>query len=175
MSIYVKVIDNLVEQYPYSLGDMLADNPTVSFAQPISLETAADFNTYLVEEIPQPAYDSITQNLIWTNPDFVGGVWVQTWAVEPATPEEIEQRLQQKRQAMIVTPFQAKVALLNAGVLDEVQALISAPTTDLKIVLAWSNVTRFERLSPMVAGIATALGWTDEELDDLFDAAAQIV
>jgi hypothetical protein len=99
MSIYVKAINTFVEQYPYSLGDMLADNPTVSFAQPISLETAADFNTYLVEEIPQPTYDPITQNLIWTNPDFVGGVWVQTWAIEPATQAEIEQReLQAKAQ-----------------------------------------------------------------------------
>jgi len=99
MPLYVKATDNTVIKYPYSLGDMLADNPTVSFAQPISLETAAEYDTFLVEEIPTPSYDPITQNLIATNPDFVGGVWVQTWAVENATPAEIEQREVQAKQA----------------------------------------------------------------------------
>jgi hypothetical protein len=40
MPIYVKAIDNEVVKYPYSLGDMIADNPTVSFAQPISLRNS---------------------------------------------------------------------------------------------------------------------------------------
>ena len=172
MSIYVKAINNAVVKYPYSLGDMLADNPTVSFAQPISLETAAEFNTFLVEEVPEPSYDPRTQNLIATNPDFVGGIWVQTWAVEEATPEEIAQRLEQKRQSMNVTPFQAKAALLDADLLDDIEALIADPLTDRVVVLAWNNAIQFERLSPMVAGIAAALGWTDEQLDGLFEAAA---
>ena len=42
----------------------------------------------------------------------------------------------------------------------------------VKVVLAWNNAIQFERLSPMVAGIATALGWSDEQLDTLFEAAA---
>lgn len=175
MPLYVKATDNTVIKYPYSLGDMLADNPTVSFAQPISLETAAEYDTFLVEEIPAPSYDPMSQNLIATNPDFVGGVWVQTWAVDDATPEEITQRIEQKRQAMVVTPFQAKAALLDADLLDDIEAMMADPLADRTVVLAWNNVPEFRRLSPMVAGIASALGWSDEQLDDLFLAAAQIV
>lgn len=99
MSIYVKVIDNTVKQYPYSIGDMLADNPTVSFAQPISLETAADFSAYPVQETPQPAYNVITENIDWIDPILEEGIWVQQWAVSPATPEEIAQREVQAKQA----------------------------------------------------------------------------
>lgn len=172
MPIYVKATANTVIKYPYSLGDMLADNPTVSFAQPISLETAAEYDTFLVEEMPVPSYDPITQNLIATNPDFVGGVWVQTWTIENATPAEIEQRLEQKRQLMIVSPLQAKVELLERTLLDEVEAVIAAET-DPVITLAWNSATEFARLSPLVALIAEAMGWDDVYLDALFTEAAK--
>lgn len=88
MTLYVKSVNNAVVKYPYSLGDMIADNPTVSFAQPISAETAAEYDTFLVEEMPAPSYDHLTHKLVSTNPSFVGGVWVQTWAVVAMTPEE---------------------------------------------------------------------------------------
>lgn len=74
----------------------------------------------------------------------------------------------------VVTPFQAKAALLDAGLLDDIETLMADPTTDRTVVLAWNTVTEFRRLSPMVAGIAAALGWTDEQLDSLFEAAALI-
>lgn len=72
----------------------------------------------------------------------------------------------------VVTPFQAKAALLDAGLLDDIEALMADLATDRTVVLAWNNVTEFRRLSPMVAGIASALGWSDEQLDGLFEAAA---
>ena len=75
---------------------------------------------------------------------------------------------------MNVTPFQAKSALLDAGLLDDIEALIADPSTDRVVVLAWNNAIQFERLSPMVAGIATALGWSDEQLDALFAQAAEV-
>lgn len=80
--------------------------------------------------------------------------------------------LEELRAQMNVTPFQAKAALLDAGLLDDIEALMSDPATDRTVVLAWNNVTEFRRLSPMVAGIAAALGWSDEQLDSLFAAAA---
>lgn len=73
-----------------------------------------------------------------------------------------------------VTPYQAKAALLAAGLLNDVLALVNDPATDPVVVLAWNNAQSFERLSSMVAGIATALGLTNEQLDDLFETAAAI-
>lgn len=172
MPLYVKATANTVIKYPYSLGDMLADNPTVSFAQAVSLEAAAEYDTFLVEEIPTPSYDPITQNLIATNPDFVGGVWVQTWAVENATPAEIAQRLEQKRQLMIVSPLQAKVELLERELLDEVEAVIVA-SGDPVVQLAWNSATEMKRLSPLVLMIAAEMEWDDAYLDDLFAEASK--
>ena len=172
MSVYVLVSDGVIEQYPYTLTDLLRSQPTVSFAVPVSDEMAERFGVFRVTETPQPSYDPITENLNWVVPILEDGVWVQQWSVTPATSEEIAQRLEQKRQSMNVTPFQAKAALLDAGLLDDIEVLMADPSTARTVVLAWNNAIQFERLSPMVAGIATALGWTDEQLDSLFEAAA---
>lgn len=106
--------------------------------------------------------------------DDSDGRWYLPWVVRDLTPEEIAQRLEQKRQTMIVSKFQGKAALLQAGLLTDVEALVADPQTDPLVVLAWNDVTEFRRLSPMIAGIASALGWTDEQLDTLFEAAALI-
>ena len=123
-------------------------------------------------------YDPATQVLDATDPYIMEHV-VYTVSVRDLTAEEIDAKdaaaLLARRQKMVVTPFQAKAALLNADLLDDIEALMADPAADRLIVLAWNNAITFERLSPMVAGIAAALGWTDEELDDLFAAAAQIV
>lgn len=73
-----------------------------------------------------------------------------------------------------VSRFQAKAALLNAGLLNQVEAIIAAPATDAMTKLAWAEAIEFNRNSPTVLGLAQALGLTDQQLDDLFTAAAQI-
>lgn len=172
-------------------SEFRAQHPNTSFPAILSVEILDDFGADPVLNAPQPTageFEIVVQD--GAVQDSLGN-WVQNWVVRPMfteyTDEEgvthtvedqqatyVEQRLQQKRQSMIVTPFQAKAALLDAGLLDDIEALIADPLADRKVVLAWTNAISFERLSPMVAGIAAALGWTDEELDNLFAAAAQI-
>ena len=94
--------------------------------------------------------------------------------VEAQQAAFVEQQALQRRQTMNVTPFQAKAALLQAALLDDVEALISDPAADPLVKLAWTNALEYRRLSPMVEGIKTALGWTDEQLDSLFEQAALI-
>ena len=72
-----------------------------------------------------------------------------------------------------VSPLQAKAVLLQQGSLAAVEAYVES-STDPLVKLAWTNAIECRRPSPMVAGIASALGWTDEQLDDLFIAAAKI-
>ena len=74
----------------------------------------------------------------------------------------------------IVSRFQAKAALLNAGLLDEVEAIVADPATDAMTKLAWAEAIEFNRSSPTVLGLASALNLTSQQLDDLFIAAAQI-
>ena len=171
---YVIAIEGVVTKYPYTLTDMRLDNPTVSFSDTIPDETAASFNVFPVVQTPAPSYDSLTQDLIWVNPIYENGSWVQQWRVDDISNEEAINRLDQKRQGMVVTPFQAKAALHSAGLLDDVTALMNDPTTDPLVVLAWNNATEFRRTSSMVETLATKLNINPNQLDTLFNTAATI-
>lgn len=147
--------------------------PDTSFPPALTVELLNDFGADPVLNGPQPILTE-NQYAVYVGVEEIDGQWFTKYEARDYTPEEIAQRLQQKREGMNVTPYQAKAALFEAGFLDEVEALIDAPDTDRLIVLAWNNAIEYRRLSPMVSGIASALGWTDEQLDDLFIAAAQI-
>jgi hypothetical protein len=72
-----------------------------------------------------------------------------------------------------VTRFQAKAALMAAGMLDKIDA--AAATSDDPIFrLAWSEAGMFDRDSPMVKTIAAAFGMSEQELDQLFLEASKI-
>jgi len=82
--------------------------------------------------------------------------------------------IEQQRETMVVSRFQAKAALSNAGLLATVQALMDDPSTPEVYRLAWQDALEFRRLSPTLTAMNAALGLTDEQLDDLFVAAANI-
>ena len=70
-----------------------------------------------------------------------------------------------------VTRLQAKAALLQAGKLAQVEAVIAA--SDALTQLAWAEAAEFRRDSPTIAALASGV-LTEAELDDLFVAAALI-
>ena len=72
----------------------------------------------------------------------------------------------------VVSRFQAKAALAQAGLLDQVEAAISGGDAITK--LAWEEAVEYHRESPMIEGLAKSLGLTDDQIDDLFIAAGQI-
>ena len=76
------------------------------------------------------------------------------------------------RASMTVSRFQAMAALLDAGLLSQVNAALAdaGPLAQL----AWAEATEFHRNSPTIAGLASGLGLTDTQVDDLFRAAALI-
>lgn len=74
-----------------------------------------------------------------------------------------------------VSNFQAKAALLQAGLLDSVESMMAAPQTPAVARLAWSDAQEFRRTSPTVAAMASALGLSEGQIDDLFRTAAGIV
>lgn len=77
----------------------------------------------------------------------------------------------------LVTPRQAKLALLSAGLLDEVEAAIDAiadPATKRVAQIEWEYAQEIERGWPLLVQIAGAMGMTDAELDELFIAAATL-
>ena len=73
-----------------------------------------------------------------------------------------------------VTAFQAKAALLQADLLDDVEAMMTDPATPRIVKLAWSEALTFERQSPTVVAMGSALGLDDAALDALFVTASGI-
>lgn len=73
-----------------------------------------------------------------------------------------------------VTAFQAKAALLQAGLLDDVEAMMASPDTPRIVKLAWVEALMFERQSPTVQSLGSALGLDDAALDALFVTASGI-
>jgi hypothetical protein len=71
-----------------------------------------------------------------------------------------------------VTPRQARLALLSAGLLDAAQAAVDAADPATKIT--WEYASVFEREDPMILAIGAGLGLTSEQIDTLFTNAAGI-
>ena len=96
-----------------------------------------------------------------TPPLEAGQQWVPH--VEPVKPPEVPE---------IVSRFQGRAALLQAGYLDDVEAYML--TADPFEREAWNSITEMRRSSPMTIKIGTLIGLTDEMMDDLFRFAATI-
>lgn len=71
-----------------------------------------------------------------------------------------------------ITRTQARLVLHRAGLLDKVLEVIEAGGVEAQI---WYEAAEWNRASPILAGMAQALGFTDEQVDNLFRAAGAIV
>lgn len=90
---------------------------------------------------------------------------------------EIEQEaLEIWRANARVTPYQAKAALLRAGLLDEVEAIMADETTPREVKLAWEYSGHFVRNSPLISALQghPLLGLSDDSVDDIFRIAQSI-
>ena len=120
--------------------------------------TRTDPTTFTDEEIaeagytkaqPQPPYDPATEELTWN-----GG-----WAVRPLPPPPIPP----------VTPRQIRLALIQLGLKDQVDAYVE--TLDDAAKTEWEYATQVERGNPLIAAAQQGLGLSDRETDDLFRMA----
>ncbi len=84
------------------------------------------------------------------------------------------ERLANWRASAKVSKFQAKAALKQAGLLQQVRDMMAALADDDLTRLAWEDAQEFRRDSPAVLAMATDLALSDEQLDDLFEQAATI-
>lgn len=69
---------------------------------------------------------------------------------------------------VVVSRFQAKVALDAWQLLDDVEAIMADPATPLMYRMAWAEATEFYRDSATVAALGQMLALTDAQLDELF-------
>jgi hypothetical protein len=88
---YILVKDRNIEKYPYSIGELLQDNPNTSFPAVIPDERLVDWGVYPVVPTEYPQVD-YTKNVIEETPNLVNGVWYQDYTVVDATAEQIAER-----------------------------------------------------------------------------------
>ena len=84
----------------------------------------------------------------------------QTWELREI-PKEVPQE---------ITPLQSKLQLLEIGLLDEVEAIVSA---DRKVQLYWEYALVIERDNEILLMITSALGMTEDEVDEFFITASK--
>jgi hypothetical protein len=93
---YVLAPNQIVEIYPYLIGDLKRNNSNTSFPADLTEQVLAEWNVFPVIDKPVPDYNPATQNCNQVNPTLKNGEWVMTWAVTPATPEQISERTSAK-------------------------------------------------------------------------------
>lgn len=123
---------------------------------------------FVVENVVEAASAEACAHLepVAPAPDDVGRGWLYNgseFSEPPASAPPVPD---------VVTPFQARAALRAAGLLDGVLTLVAA--ADATTQDAWEYATEFRRTSPLLNGLAQQLGMTDQQLDQLFIAAAAI-
>jgi hypothetical protein len=94
---------------------------------------------------------------------YIDGQFVKPQVISAPIPESITMR-------------QARLALLGAGMLDDVNATIAAlPEPDKSAALIeWEYASEVQRHVGLVASMGAALGLTEADLDELFMQAAQL-
>jgi len=93
------------------------------------------------------------------------------------TPEELEAAI--KRYEMERKPLsmrQTRLALLDAGLLSGVEdAIANLPEPDKsKAQIEWEYATSVKRHDPWLVSLATELGLSEEQIDELFYNAYQL-
>jgi hypothetical protein len=77
-------------RWPYSLGQLRADEPSRSFSSAPSDAELAHYDVFRVAAQPQPEPDPATHRVVEVKPVEADGQWVQQWEVVELTEAEQE-------------------------------------------------------------------------------------
>lgn len=94
--------------------------------------------------------------------------------IEPLIAPTTQANGPQANGPQAVTRLQGRAALLQAGLLDTVETIMSNPDVPALQRLAWQDALTFERNSLTMKAMASMLSLTDEQLDQLFITASAI-
>ncbi|WFU52294.1 hypothetical protein QA639_21545 [Bradyrhizobium pachyrhizi] len=97
--------------------------------------------------------------------------WLDAEQTEP-TQAEVDARLAAPVVPQSVTPRQIRLALYQIGLRQAVEDYVNSQ--DITVQDSWNYATQIERTNPLILACKSALGKTDEELDQLFILAASI-
>jgi len=167
-------INTVTGQYPLTELGVRQAFPEVSF--PTILSTPPE-GYAVVFPTPKPPYNPITEAVAEVVPQLtVKGTYEQTWSVTQLSPEQVaanEAAELARLKALIpksVTMRQARLALLENGLLDTVQQAIAnmQGVEGDKARIEWEFSSAVERDKQLVLSLTSALNLTETQLDALF-------
>lgn len=146
--------------------------PNVIFGKSIDDEALAYVGIYPVEQVPSGAAPD--QTAVRGEPEFVDGVWRQTWTLRAATADELAARAPVVPQ--VVPMLNARLAMIEAGWMADVKAYL-ASLTGIEGEQArefFEFALTMRRDHALVEGFRVATRKTHEEVDKLFLAAGAL-
>ena len=162
---YLQLTDATV-RYPYSPAELRREHPQVSFPIQIPDAVLAEFGMFPVQDTAAPEYDPTTQRVVEGPPQHQPEGWAQTWEVQELLQDEMMAHAQARRGRMLCSSAQGQLALLQAGLLDAVEAWVAAQSRAVQIEYAARGEWR--RDWPLVVSAGAAMGLSAAQLDDLF-------
>jgi len=189
---FVLAVDGVIQSYPYSVQQLKADNPTVSYPRNMDDEALATHDVYPVELLEAPAIDAETE-VVEKNaaPLFNGVGWQLGWTVSPKYVEYTDEngtvvtvqdqidaaaaeKIASQRASTSISMRQCRLQLLAENKLTDVEAAIAAlPESDQAAAqIEWEYAANVDRISPLVAVMASSLSLNDEQVDTMFASAA---
>ncbi|HFV1619052.1 TPA: hypothetical protein ACH6AG_000148 [Campylobacter jejuni] len=144
------------DKYDYFLDDIYDmvwgnSSPNEVVAQTMNKVDKFQPNIPTLKEIAQTVLKSEVETHIGSSP-----LWIERMKeyTENGVPKVISIR-------------QAKLALLEADLLDDVEEFISK-TDDRRVKISWEYATDFDRYNDIILALQKQLGLTNQEVDDLF-------
>ena len=121
---------------------------------------------------PIPECDTTTQKVVELTPTLVDGRYYKAYEVVELTAEEVEASFKASVPTSI-TMRQARLALIQAGLLNTVNSTI-ANGTDEVIKVEWEYADEVRRDWDSLITMASSLGMTEKQLDTLFIEASKL-
>lgn len=176
-------INTQTNQYPVTERDIRNAYPNTSFTAPFK----APDEYALVFAAPQPAYDQLTQAVREIAPVLTNkGNYEQAWEVVPrfteytddqgvvhTVAEQIAAAIEADRKSkvpQVVSMRQARLALLEAALLDDITTAITK--LGQAAAIEWEYATEVRRDSPLIALVAANNSMQETDIDNLFILAA---
>lgn len=158
-------IDTSTLEYPINEQDLRERVTPTTLPADLANADLAGLGYAPVQAVPRPEFrqcDILTEK----TPELIEGEWRQVWDVV----------LGQVPPIAAVPMRAAKLALIDAGLLDAIDAAVAAmPGTDgQKARIEWQYSNTLRRDHPLMAQLSAGLGLTAAQVDALFIAAAAI-
>jgi hypothetical protein len=152
--------------YPYTLTDLMRANPGTSFPRDMTNFDASDWHCYPVQDTTPPeAPGKVAQRIM---AKLINGIWHECWELVDAPLEPVP---------TIVTMRQARLVLLQAGLLDQVEGILAAIEDSFErssAQITWEYSTEVERDNPLVILLSSAFNLTTDQVDSMFRQAINL-